>query len=272
MTVSERLVIELGDGVLFGQRQSGDGPTLLLLHAGVTDRRSWQAVAEGLAGEATIVSYDRRGFGQTPATPRPFSHIQDLLGVINAVTDDPVWLVGSSAGGAIALEAALSAPDRVAGLVLLAPAVSGAPEPELDPATARFDRLIERVIDEGNLDERNRLETWLWLDGPSQAERRVGDPARGLMLDMNAIILRNRRPETAGASGIDAWGQIERIGMPATVACGNLDVPCLARQSRQLADRLPAGRFRELRGVAHLPQLEQPSLVVELVRETLTAP
>lgn len=46
----------------------------------------------------------------------------------------------------------------------------------------------------GYLEEVNRLETWLWLDGPSEPEDRVGGEARALALDMNAIILRNRGP------------------------------------------------------------------------------
>jgi pimeloyl-ACP methyl ester carboxylesterase len=45
---------------------------------------------------------------------------------------------GASAGGGLALDAALAAPHRVAGLVVMGTAVSGAPEPELDAATKRF--------------------------------------------------------------------------------------------------------------------------------------
>jgi len=132
------------------------------------------------------------------------SHVEDLLAVLDEVTDGTAWLVGSSAGGGVALDAAIAAPERVAGLVLLAPAISGAPEPELDADTARFDRLLDQAIEAGDLDEQNRLETWLWLDGPAQPEGRVSGPARSLLLDMNRLRLGNAVPEDAGASGTDA--------------------------------------------------------------------
>jgi pimeloyl-ACP methyl ester carboxylesterase len=60
------------------------------------------------------------------------------------VAAGPCWLVGSSQGGKIALDFTLLLPDRVAGLVLLAPAVSGAPDPEqADPDTERLSDLID---------------------------------------------------------------------------------------------------------------------------------
>ncbi len=85
---------------------------------------------------AEVVAYDRRGFGETPGSESPFDHVDDLLAVLEAATDAPAWLVGNSQGGLIALDLALHSPERVAGLVLLAPAISGAPEEEdedLDP-------------------------------------------------------------------------------------------------------------------------------------------
>ena len=236
----------------------------------MTDRRSWLGVAAALEGRAAVVAYDRRGFGETaPSDGEGFSHVEDLLAVLDVVTDAPAWLVGSSAGGGVALDAAVAAPERVAGLVLLASAVSGAPAPELDADTTRFDRLLDQAMEAGDLDELNRLETWLWLDGPTQPEGRVGDPARSLVLDMNRIILANGVPEEVGASGVDAWSQLDRVHVAATVACGDLDVPFLAERSSELAERLPKGRHRVLHGMAHLPQLEDPAAVAALVLDAV---
>ena len=269
MGASEPLEIARGDAVLVGERWSGEGPVVVLVHAGVTDSRSWWQVAAGLAGWATTVAYDRRGFGETATSQTPFSHVDDLIAVLDAVAHDPVWLVGSSAGGGIALDTALLAPERLAGLVLLAPAVSGAPVPELDADTARLDRLLDQAYEAGDLDEVNRLETWLWLDGPAQPEGRVTGPARALAKDMNARILANGVPEGAGASGFDAWGRLVDIRPPVTVACGELDVPFLIDRSRVLADRLPNARYQVLPGTAHLPQLEQPATIAELLTNVI---
>ena len=119
-----------------------------------------------------------------------------------------MWLAGASAGGGLALDAALIAPRRVAGLVVMGTAVSGAPEPELDADTKRFDSLLEQAYAARDAQEINRLETWLWLDGPGQPEGRVGGPARKLALDMNAAIIGNGVPETEGAAGVDAWHRL----------------------------------------------------------------
>jgi pimeloyl-ACP methyl ester carboxylesterase len=239
----------------------------VFLHAGVTDRRSWDQVVRELPLSLTAVTYDRRGFGETPVSGAPFSHLDDLLAVLDAVADGPAWLVGSSMGGGLALDVALTAPERVAGLVLIAPAVSGDETFELDLDTSRFEPLLDEAIEARNLEEINRLETWLWLDGPAQPEGRVGDPVRSLVIEMNEIILHNDAPEEAGASDVDAWGRIGEVHAPTTVLCGQLDVPFLVRRSRELAQRLPTGRFIELSGMAHLPHMENPALVARLVRE-----
>src|SRR5271165_3256322 len=112
-------------------------------------------------------------------------------------------------------------------------AVSGAPEPELDAATRRFEPLLEKAYTARDAGEINRLETWLWLDGPGQPEGRVGGAARKLALDMNAIIIGNDVPETAGATGVAAWHHV-------------------------------------LPGMAHQPYLESASTVAQLIRSAVT--
>jgi pimeloyl-ACP methyl ester carboxylesterase len=176
------------------------------------------------------------------------------------------WLIGSSAGGGVALDAAILAPDRVAGLVLLGTAVRGAEEPVLDRDTQRFDTQLDAAYNAGDLDEVNRLETWLWLDGPAQPEGRVGGEARRLALDMNAIIMRNGVDEAAGDSDVDAWARLGEITVPVTVACGALDVPFIIQRSRELTRRLPHGRYAELPCMAHQPNLEDPGQVADLIR------
>jgi pimeloyl-ACP methyl ester carboxylesterase len=217
------------------------------------------------------VAYDRRGFGETAPSAGDFSHVDDLLAVLDELTLTQAWLVGSSAGGGVAHDAAVSAPDRVSGLVLLAPAVSGAPAPKLDDDTARFDRLLDQAIEAGDLDQVNRLEAWLWLDGPAQPEGRVAGLGRSLFLKSNRTILANSVPEDAGASGIDAWSRLDRVPAATTVACGDLDVPFLVDHSRELAERLPNGRLRVLGGIAHLPQIENPAAVAALVGDAIAA-
>jgi pimeloyl-ACP methyl ester carboxylesterase len=263
--VSERLVIAREGCDLAGERWAGGTPLVVLLHEGVSDRRGWRQVAGRLAPQLTAVAYDRRGYGESGVSTAPFSHVEDLLAVLEQEGTGRSWLVGASAGGGLALDTALLAPGRVAGLVLFGTAVSGAPEPALDPATERLAELLDAATAAGDLAEVNRLETWVWLDGPSAPEGRVGGAARALALDMNAIILRNGAPEDAGGSGVDTWHRLGEIQVPVTVACGDMDVPFLITRSRELAGLLPDARYRELPGMAHQPYLERPGQVADLV-------
>jgi pimeloyl-ACP methyl ester carboxylesterase len=190
--------------------------------------------------------------------------------VLDQVADGPTWLVGSSMGGALALDAAVADPDRVAGLILFAPAVSGAPEPSgLDQATQQLSDQLDVAAAANDLDELNRLETWLWLDGPAGPEDRVGGAPRELALAMNTIVLRNGVPEQAGGSELTAWPRLGQIRVPATVAWGDLDAPYQVARCEELSARLPRGRRRVLTGTAHLPQLERPELVAGVIRDAL---
>ncbi len=154
----------------------GPGPLVVALHAGVADRRCW---ADALPSGAATLTYDRRGFGASPPSPdEKFTHLADLLDLLADVATAPAWLVGNSMGGGLALDAAVTAPDLVAGLVLLAPAVSGAPAPvEDDPRTIDLDARADAAAEAGDLEAAVELDAQLWLDG---RRRRQGASAERL--------------------------------------------------------------------------------------------
>jgi pimeloyl-ACP methyl ester carboxylesterase len=265
--------IAVPGATLRGDRWRGDGTTVVLLHAGVCDRRCWREVGERLgAAGRDVVAYDRRGFGDVPPAGVPFRHVDDLLAVLEAVSPGaPAWLVGSSMGGGVALDAALEAPGRVAGLVLLAPAVGGDPEPDdevYDASTNGLAGAIDAAWTVGDLETCNRLEVRLWLDGPGEPEGRVSGPPRDLALAMNRIVLSNEHAAGDGHDGdggLDAAGRLREIAVPAIVACGALDVPMKRSRGAELAGALPNGTYRELPGRAHLPYLEAPDEVAAAI-------
>jgi pimeloyl-ACP methyl ester carboxylesterase len=263
-SMSERFEVPVGPVTLAGERWEGDGAPVVLLHAGIADRRVWRDVAPKLDGP--VIAYDRRGFGETPPSPEPFTHLEDLYAVLDTVADGPAWLVGNSMGGALALDAAVDAPERLAGLVLIAPAVSGEPDPEeLDPQLERGIEEYEAVA--ADPDALLRFETRWWLDGPDAPEGRVGGAARELALDMNRRIIANAVPEGTGHAGIDTWAQLGAIELPVTVLCGDLDERVAIATGRALAERIPGARFELLEGVAHLPSLEIPERLAALIQE-----
>lgn len=257
-------------------RRRGGAHAVVLLHAGVADRRSWDAVGESLSvNDLDVVAYDRRGYGDTPAAidPTSFTHVDDLMVVLDRLGIDQALLVGNSMGGALALDAALLHASRVSGLVLIGAGVSGMTDDDtpfdwqLDPASAP---LIERVND-ANLEVEDRIAALahLWLDGPTAAEGRVDGSPRELFITMNRRIFDIGAPDGAGDAGVDTWTRLQDISVPVLVTWGDLDIPADLPFYEETARRLGQAPARILPDVAHLPGLERPELVADLVREGL---
>lgn len=262
--------VTAGDVTLAADCWSGPDPAVVFLHSGVTDRRSWYAVCDRLEGTRRLVAYDRRGYGKSVAAPTDGCPLEDLMAVLDAVGPEPVILVGNSAGGGLALDAAIVRPERVTALLLLAPAVSGAPEPgpdDIDAATMVLDERLERAYADEDRDEAARLQIWLWLDGPRSAEGRVTGLPRSLAREMMLRTMALGADESVGGAGVDAWSRLADVGVPTLVGCGEYDVPLILQRSRVLAERLPAGQFRLLPGTAHLPSVDAPDTVAALVTE-----
>lgn len=248
---------------------AGDGaPALVFLHAGVCDRRMWEAQLAAFAGRHRVVAYDRRGFGATKYRPESYRFIDDLDAVLKASVDGAAVLVGCSQGGRIAVDFAFTYPARVAGLVLVAPAISGAPEPETYPP------VIQALIEAGEAAERdedtdrlNAIEAHAWLDGPAEREGRVRGGLRELFLDMNGRALRAPSPgeETGAVAAFERFGALK---MPVAFVLGGLDFPYINARSRLLRDMV-AAELIEIADAAHVPSFERPDAFNDFVRAWL---
>lgn len=270
--MGDRFGVEVASGItLAAERWAGDGPPVVLLHSGVCDRRSWQDVAPALE-HADVVAYDRRGFGESPGDATAFRHVDDLFAVLDAVAPGtPVWLAGNSMGGALAIDAALERPERIAGLVLIAPAISGEPDADtFEPNTQRWSDIIDAAEEAGDLDALNDAEVALWLDGPAGPVGRVPDPARALVHDMNGIALRSDLPEDAGESGVDAYARVSELRTPTTLAWGDLDLPLIVARCEWLATSIPGITSTHVFvDTAHLPPVERPDETARVIARAL---
>jgi pimeloyl-ACP methyl ester carboxylesterase len=103
----------------------GEGPGVVLLHAFTLDRRMWDPVAADLSRDHRVVRLDARGHGESAPAEGPYSSWMDVRTVMDAAGVDRAVVVGLSSGAQTAVDLALGAPDRVSGLVLASPAVSG---------------------------------------------------------------------------------------------------------------------------------------------------
>ncbi|MEC9465930.1 MAG: alpha/beta hydrolase [Myxococcota bacterium] len=100
----------------------GEGAPLLLIHSFLCNTDMWRPQIEHLAKNHRVIAMDIRGHGQSgPSKPHSlYDLVDDALGVLDAEgVQRAVWL-GLSIGGMISMRAALRAPDRVNGMVLLA--------------------------------------------------------------------------------------------------------------------------------------------------------
>jgi pimeloyl-ACP methyl ester carboxylesterase len=268
----QHLEIPSGLARLAAVRRGGGGsPQVVFLHAGIADHRSFGGVLDLLSPEMDVVAYDRRGFGTTAYEAEAHDQVVDLLAVLDAVGMPRAVLVGNSRGGQIALDFALTHPDRVAALVLVAPAVSGAPpveESAVEPDEAAIWASLEAADAAGALDALNLGEIRLWLDGPAAPEGRVAGPLRELALDMNRIALNAPSPGYE-PTVVDAWNRLGELRCPVLVVAGDLDLGHMRARAAWLADTIPGAQRRVMEGAAHLPAFEQPVAFTAALRDFL---
>lgn len=254
-------------GALAYDHRPGAGPAIVLLHSGISDRRGFNELMEHLDASIGVVAYDRRGHGHSTAVG-DVAHVDDLVTVLDHVRLDRAWLVGSSAGGQVALEAAVLHPDRVAGLILLAPVISGAPEVSDDEAVADIERLMEGAA--GDVEARIRLETWLWLDGPHGPEGRVTGPGRALLAKMDRTTIAHGRSEHDGTRIGDLWQALPSLGCPTLFVAGSRDLRSIVETTAAAAERTPGAKYVLLRDRAHLPYLEGASEIARVILDMIT--
>jgi pimeloyl-ACP methyl ester carboxylesterase len=151
----ELLSIETGRVTLSGER-AGEGTPIVLLH-GLTATRRYVVMGSRVLERSghLVVSYDARGHGRSAPAPEPSAYgyellAADLVAVLDELGLERAVLAGASMGAHTALALALSAPERVAGLVLITPSFDPG-DPREQGELARWDALA-RGLREGGVD------------------------------------------------------------------------------------------------------------------------
>ena len=104
----------------------GSAPPLVLLHGGGLDSAwtTWGPIWDQLSAGGPVIAPDLPGFGSTPfpmTAPSIRAYADWVLALLDEAGVRQCVLAGLSLGGAVAIQVALTAPDRVVGLGLLAP-------------------------------------------------------------------------------------------------------------------------------------------------------
>jgi pimeloyl-ACP methyl ester carboxylesterase len=99
----------------------GSGAPLVFAHGLGGNLNSWQHQVSAFSQNYTCIAYNHRGFAPSEdvtGTPRPEFFATDLLALFDHLDIGKAVIVAQSMGGWTAMELALLAPDRIAGLVL----------------------------------------------------------------------------------------------------------------------------------------------------------
>lgn len=245
--------------------ESGEGPAVLFLHAGVADSRMWQPQFDAIDGYR-MVAFDRRGFGQTPLGTERFSDKDDALSVMNHLDLDQVVAVGCSMGCAVALALASDHPERVRGLVLIGADAPGF-QPESTWEPPEWPLAVES-FETGDLERAARLEAEVWLAGKDRTLDDVDPEVVDLFCDMDLIALRNEtaRDELRVASKIE---QLPDPAPPSLLIVGKHDLPDIIEAAHHMAGRLSDQPAVVLAGTAHLPSMEVPDRFNTVLSEFL---
>jgi pimeloyl-ACP methyl ester carboxylesterase len=259
------------DGAIIRGEADGFGIPVVFLHSGVTDRRMWADQMTALAAEGYhVVSYDRRGFGQTETADVPFNHLVDLEAVLDQLSIHAAIFVGSSMGGGLALDFAIEHPERTIALVLIGTAVTGGEDAEVPDEAAGLEDAYEYAIERGNLESANKVLAHMWLDGPLSEANRVSGPVRELFLAMSAIQLNHPEltQEEFPEPAIDAVGNITA---PTLLVVGELDFPDIVDRHEDLSEEIENAFAVVLEDTAHFPSMERPDLFDPILFEFLEA-
>lgn len=256
------------NGALLYYEVAGDGPPLVLIHAGIADCRMWDGQMEELGRRHTVVRYDVRGFGRSDMPPEPFSHRDDLRSLLDVLGLERVALLGASMGGGIAIDTTLESPARVTALIAVGAALGGS-----QPSAALLERWgeIDALAEAGNLGAAVELELAMWVDGPGRRRDQVDPTVRERVREMNtAIFERSLQPQgTPQPLDPPAAGRLAEIGAPTLVIVGDGDVPDMLATADRLAAGIRGARKAVIHGVAHLPNMERPAEFNRLVLEFL---
>jgi pimeloyl-ACP methyl ester carboxylesterase len=266
--------LRLKDGrALCARRWPGSGDhTLVLLHGLLDSSEGWAALCERV--DCTRIAFDLPGFGHSdPASPGSVAgYASDIAEGLAMLGAGRFTLVGHSLGGAVATELAELIPDKVAALVLLAPAGFGRINLAEAVSIPGARNLVEAALPfllssrlavtvgyftmvsnyrrpERELVDRLTSRGGSLVDGAREGTRAVVEAGRGDAFHRRRI--RYRGPVSA------IWGDRDRL------------VPPSHRHAVQAA--FPRARIDLWRGMGHHALVERFDELIDVVREATAA-
>ncbi len=259
-----------------------DRPTVVLMPTwSIVDSRIWKLQLPYLARHFRVVTFDGRGSGRSgrPESAAAYTDRQyaaDTVAVLDATGTDRAILVGFSSSVAWSLHVAAGRPDRVAGLVAIAPSCTlGSPSP--DRSAQAFQARLDTAQGWAKYNEH------YWLDGGLGdfvrffAEQTFHEPHSTKQIedfliwasDISAQTLADTAAGRLGLRGAEATPLeplCDEVTGPVLVLHGTEDQVRPVTIGRRLAE-LTGGEFIGLDGVGHAPPVAEPVRINHLIKE-----
>ena len=249
--------VDVGNARLYYD-EAGTGGALVMIHGGFLTKEMWDGRFETYARQYRVVRYDARNHGLSRSEAAEFAHFEDLDNLMKHLKIDKAVVMGLSMGGAIAIDFALKHPYKVAGLILVAPGLSGFPH--RDPESEDFARRFEAALATGDTEKGIDVFMESWLYGPRRKAEDV-DPAvqekfRAMARRSFATWNRQTKELVAGPLAIT---RLKDIQAPTLAIVGDLDMPSIVEIVGLLEKSVPHFEKVVIPGVAHMVNLEKPA-------------
>jgi pimeloyl-ACP methyl ester carboxylesterase len=246
--------VPVAGGTLWAEDTGGDETSLILIHADWTDSGIWDPLIPLLRDRYRLIRYDLRGFGRSSRPVQAFTRLGDLQALLDHFGIEQAVAAGHSGGGGTALGLALRDPDRVRGLVLIAPGIHDYPWPADDP----FYRECSPLIATQDRDSLVRLGLRTWA--PAGADDAVTAMMRRAVSSWFAI----GELERADPPGFARLGEIR---VPAVMLLGDLEYPMVSHASHAIAAKLYDCQEVLVPGADHLLPLRDPLRLAQAISE-----
>lgn len=246
---------------------SVDGPAhlpfIVFCNSLGTDARIWSAITQVLGSQYRFLLYDKRGHGLSTSGGGNSidEHTDDLIQLLETLNFSQVYLCGLSIGGMIALNLSSKRPDLVKALILCDTA-------HMIGTFEMWDERIDTIQSKGIPTVAEAvLDRWFT---PLYRER---EPAR-FALWRNMLLntqLEGYVNSCIAIRNADLTDACLRISVPTICLVGDDDKATSPDLVRSMADLIPAAHFATIEHAGHLPCIEQPEAMAELMVRFLTS-
>lgn len=238
-------------------RETGAGQALVLMHGIGSGSAGWLFQLEALKGYR-LIAWDAPGYGESDnlpmEKPKPADYAQALHEFLDRLLLKDVVLVASSLGCLMATAYAAAHPERVRSMILLGPAGGyGGDEVRTEERLRQFDELGAEGLAE------KRAPTVVAKGSPPVA------------LELSRWTQRRVTRETY-RKAVYCLGQgnlafdARKFPKKVLVACGTEDIVTPEAGCKSIATAFPRAEYRSLPGLGHVPHIEAPETVNEIIR------